>query len=258
MNDEKKKPLILISNDDGYHSGGLRYLCEFLSDMADILVVAPEAARSGFACAFSATTPLYLKRRKDIAGAEVWSCTGTPVDCVKVALDQLMADRWPDLIIGGINHGDNSTVNTHYSGTMGVAMEGCLKYIPSIAFSSCDYNPDANLSYLRRYVRKIVARVLEEGLPKGVCLNVNFPKVTNFSGLKVCRMGYGSWINEVVKERHPHGYDYYWMTGKYRNDEPDATDNDRWALANGYVCVTPTQMDVTSYKTLEQMKGWEE
>ena len=255
---EFKKPLILISNDDGYHSGGMRYLCEFLSDMADLLVCAPESARSGYACAFSAVPPLYLKRRKDIAGAQVWSCTGTPVDCVKIALDQLTPDRRPDLIIGGINHGDNSTVNNHYSGTMGVAMEGCLKYIPSIAFSSCDYDPDADLSYLRDYVRRIVRRVLDEGLPKGVCLNVNFPKVSSFAGVRVCRMGYGSWIHEVVKERHPRGGHYYWMVGEYRDDEPGATDNDRWALAHGFVAITPTRMDVTSYETMEQMKDWNE
>ncbi|MBQ7421285.1 MAG: 5'/3'-nucleotidase SurE, partial [Prevotella sp.] len=182
------KPLILISNDDGYQSGGIRYLVDFLKDLGEILVCAPESGRSGYACAFSATPPLYLNRRDNIPEAKVWSCSGTPVDCVKIALDQLTSNRWPDLVIGGINHGDNSTVNTHYSGTMGVAMEGCMKYIPSIAFSSCDYNPDADLSYLRDYVRKITIRVLAEGLPRGVCLNVNFPKVNRFSGLKVCRM----------------------------------------------------------------------
>ena len=178
------KPLILISNDDGYHSRGLRYLCEFLSDMADILVCAPESPRSGYSCAFSAEPPIYLKRRKKIVGAEVWSCSGTPADCVKIALDRLTPHRRPDMVIGGINHGDNSTVNTHYSGTMGVAMEGCMKYIPSIAFSSCDYDPDADLSHLRDGVRMIVQRVLSDGLPKGVCLNVNFPKVDHLRELR--------------------------------------------------------------------------
>lgn len=228
-----------------------------MSDLAEIVVCAPEAARSGYSCAFSAVDYLRLKHRSNIPGADVWSCTGTPVDCVKLALDQLLPNRIPNLVIGGINHGDNSTVNNHYSGTMGVAMEGCMKYIPSIAFSSCDYNPDADLSYLRDYVRSIVLRVLEEGLPKGICLNVNFPKVSRFSGLKVCRMGFGSWTNEVVKCRHPHGFDYYWMVGEYRDDEPDAQDNDRWALAHGYVAVTPTLMDVTSYEMIGKMKDWE-
>ena len=252
-----KKPLILISNDDGYHSNGIRTLVSFLSDFADIVVCAPEAARSGFSCAFSVVDYLLLKRRHNIPDCEVWSCTGTPVDCVKLALDQIFTGRKPDLILGGINHGDNSSVNNHYSGTMGIAYEGCMKYIPSIAFSSCDYDPGADLSYLRGYVRRIVSKVLAEGLPKGVCLNVNFPKAEPFAGLKVCRMGFGSWTNEVVTCRHPRGFDYYWMTGHYRNDEPEAADTDRWALEHGYVAVTPTKIDVTDFEALGRMKTWE-
>ena len=252
------KPLILISNDDGYHSRGLRYLCEFLSDMADILVCAPESPRSGYSCAFSAEPPIYLKRRKKIVGAEVWSCSGTPADCVKIALDRLTPHRRPDMVIGGINHGDNSPVNTLYSGTMGVAMEGCMKYIPSIAFSSCDYDPDADLSHLRDGVRMIVQRVLSDGLPKGVCLNVNFPKVDHFEGVKICRMGYGSWTNEILECDHPRKGKYYWMVGYYHDDEPGAMDNDRWALEHGYIAITPTTMDVTAYDVLESMKNkWE-
>ena len=254
------RPFILISNDDGYHSNGIRTLVSFLSNFADILVCAPEAARSGYSCAFSAVNYLRLKQRHNIPGADVWSCTGTPVDCVKIALDQLCTDRRPDLILGGINHGDNSSVNNHYSGTMGVALEGCMKYIPSIAFSSCDYNENADLSYLRDYIRRIVKRVLADGPPKGVCLNVNFPKIDpakeQFAGVRVCRMGFGSWINEVVKCRHPRGYDYYWMVGEYRDDEPDATDNDRWALAHKYVAMTPTRVDVTDYESMGKMKEW--
>ena len=198
-----------------------------------------------------------MKKRHNIPDCEVWSCTGTPVDCVKLALDQILVDRKPDLILGGINHGDNSSVNNHYSGTMGIAYEGCMKYIPSIAFSSCDYDPNADLSYLRDYVRLIVKKVLADGLPKGVCLNVNFPKVEKFAGLKVCRMGWGSWTREVEPCKHPRGFDYYWMTGHYRNDEPDATDNDQWALAHGYVTVTPSKIDVTDYEVLDKMKSWE-
>ena len=135
-----------------------------------------------------------------------------------------------------------------------------MKYIPSIAFSSCDYNENADLSYLRDYIRRIVNRVLADGLPKGVCLNVNFPKIDpakeQFAGVRVCRMGFGSWINEVVKCRHPRGYDYYWMVGEYRDDEPDATDNDRWALAHKYVAMTPTRVDVTDYESMGKMKEW--
>lgn len=247
----------MISNDDGYHSPGIHALVDMVSDLADVLVCAPEAARSGFSCAFSAVDYLRLKRRNDIGTAQVWSCSGTPVDCVKLALDQLCPNRRPDLILGGINHGDNSSVNNHYSGTMGIAMEGCMKYIPSVAFSSCYYNEDANLEPVRPYVVQLVKKVLAEGLPKGVCLNVNFPAEESFRGLKVCRMTYGRWVDEIVTARHPRGYDYYWVVGRYQNDEPENTDTDQWALNHGYVAVTPTTMDVTAYEFLSKIKHWE-
>ncbi len=247
----------MISNDDGYHSPGIHALVDMVSDLADVLVCAPEAARSGFSCAFSAVDYLRLKRRNDIGTAQVWSCSGTPVDCVKLALDQLCPNRRPDLILGGINHGDNSSVNNHYSGTMGIAMEGCMKYIPSVAFSSCYYNEDANLEPVRPYVVRLVKKVLTEGLPKGVCLNVNFPAEESFRGFKVCRMTYGRWVDEIVTARHPRGYDYYWVVGRYQNDEPENTDTDQWALNHGYVAVTPTTMDVTAYEFLSKIKHWE-
>lgn len=254
---QTERPLILISNDDGYHSPGIHALVDMVSDLADVLVCAPEAARSGFSCAFSAVDYLRLKRRNDIGTAQVWSCSGTPVDCVKLALDQLCPNRRPDLILGGINHGDNSSVNNHYSGTMGIAMEGCMKYIPSVAFSSCYYNEDANLEPVRPYVVQLVKKVLTEGLPKGVCLNVNFPAEESFRGFKVCRMTYGRWVDEIVTARHPRGYDYYWVVGRYQNDEPENTDTDQWALNHGYVAGTPTTMDVTAYEFLSKIKHWE-
>ena len=251
-----KRPFILISNDDGYHANGIKTLVSFLKDRADLLVCAPETARSGFSCAFSATIPLRLKRRHNMGDVEVWSCNGTPVDCVKLALSQLCSDRRPDLVLGGINHGDNSTVNTHYSGTMGVVREGCMKNISSVAFSSCNRDEQADLRYLRDDVCRIVDKVLAEGLPKGVCLNVNFPQQPPFKGVKVCRMTFGSWINEVVKGHHPHGYDYYWMAGECRNDEPEAEDTDQWALNHGYVAITPTRIDVTDYQFIDTVKSW--
>lgn len=252
-----KKPFILISNDDGYHANGIKTLVRILSGVAELLVCAPEAARSGFSCAFSATTPLRLKRRHNMGDVEVWSCNGTPVDCVKLALDRFCRNRRPDLIIGGINHGDNSSVNNHYSGTLGVAKEGCLKYIPSIAFSSCNYDEDADLSPLSDHILSIVMNVYKDGLPKGTCLNVNFPVQPPFKGVKICRMTYGSWTNEVVARHHPRGYDYYWMVGEYVNDEPEAEDTDQWAVNHGYVAITPTRIDVTDYDFAEQLKSWE-
>ena len=281
------RPLILISNDDGYEAKGINSLIEMVRPLADIIVCAPEGARSGMACAFSATEPLTLIKRREERGerremgereekqeereerremgeesgsVEVWSCSGTPVDCVKMALHEL-CPRKPDLILGGINHGDNGSVNTHYSGTMGVVMEGCMKYIPSVAFSLCDHRADADFSPLIPYVRQITERVLQEGLPKGVCLNVNFPVVDNpppstlhlppYKGIRVCRMAFGTWGNELRKCRHPRGYDYWWMVGSYTNDEPEAEDTDNWALQHGYVAITPTRIDVTAYEAMD-------
>ena len=252
MND---KPLILISNDDGYQAKGIRALTEMLSDVADIVVCAPDSARSGFSCAFSATAPLTLNLRESRPGLQVWSCNGTPVDCVKMALAEIVP-RKPDMLIGGINHGDNASVNTHYSGTMGVTVEGCMKYIPSVAFSLCDFRADADFEPLRPLIRKIVRKVLTDGLPVGVCLNVNFPLVEAYQGVRVCRMARGTWYDEVVKCRHPRGYDYWWMVGSYRNDEPEAEDTDNWALTHGYVAITPTQVDVTAYQAISLIRDW--
>ena len=258
------RPLILISNDDGYEAKGINSLVDMVKDFGDVLVCAPEGPRSGFSCAFSATQPLLLTRRHQGDAVEVWSCNGTPVDCVKMALAELCPRR-PDMVIGGINHGDNASVNTHYSGTMGVTLEGCMKYIPSVAFSLCDYRADANFEPLRPYIRRIVERVLAEGLPTGVCLNVNFPlleadgegqEAGDYKGVRMCRMSRGTWTNEVTKCHHPRGYDYWWMVGHYLNDEPDAEDTDRWALDHGYVAVTPTRIDVTAYEAIDNLKRW--
>ena len=269
-----KRPLILISNDDGYQAKGINTLIKMVRTLGDILVCAPDGPRSGQACAFSATIPLTLTQQHKEEGVEVWSCNGTPVDCVKMALANL-CPRKPDIIIGGINHGDNASVNTHYSGTMGVVMEGCMKYIPSVAYSLCDYRADADFEPLQPYIQNITKHVLENGLPFGVCLNVNFPGDPSnlpclgealdtppkqgetegvYKGVKICRMSRGTWYNETTRFHHPRGYDYWWMVGHYHNDEPEATDTDRWALDNGYVAITPTTIDVTAYKAMELLK----
>ena len=254
---EIKRPLLLISNDDGYLAKGINCLVEMLSDLGDIIVCAPEDARSGFSCAFSATAPLRLQCRAQRPGVEIWSCTGTPVDCVKMALAEIVP-RTPDLVIGGINHGDNASVNAHYSGTMGVTLEGCMKYIPSVAFSLCDHREDADFEPLRPLIHEIIQRVLHEGLPLGVCLNVNFPLLeeSGYKGVRVCWMAKGTWGQEVTKCHHPRGYDYWWMVGSYTNDEPEAEDTDNWALTHGYVAITPTQIDITAYQAMDKIKSW--
>ena len=281
---ENKRPLILISNDDGYQAKGLNCLIDMVAHLGDIVVCAPDGPRSGLSCAFSATTPLLLTHHPSVSvcrhpvtapSVDVWSCNGTPTDCVKMALSQIV-DRKPAIVVGGINHGDNASVNSHYSGTMGVVMEGCMKYIPSVAFSLCDHDPDADFEPLRPYVERYTRYVLEHGLPKGVCLNINFPKqeaptsesslsgpsmpapcTGQYNGVRVCRMAHGSWLNEVTTCHHPRGYDYHWMVGHYRNDEPEAEDTDRWALDHGYVAITPTTFDVTAYEALQSLKTLE-
>ena len=250
---ETKKPLILISNDDGCQAKGINELVRMVRDYGDVLVCAPDGPRSGQACAFSATVPLTLTLKHQEEALKVWACNGSPVDCVKIALAEL-CPRKPDLVIGGINHGDNASVNTHYSGTMGVTMEGCMKYIPSIAFSLCDYRADADFTPMESYIRRMTQQVLADGLPQGVCLNVNFPLVPEYRGVKVCRMSRGTWKNEVTKCHHPRGYDYWWMVGHYQNDEPEAEDTDRWALDHGYVAITPTRVDVTAYEAMEELQ----
>jgi len=254
---ENKRPFILISNDDGYLAKGINALINMLQPLADIVVCAPEGPRSGFSCAFSAEQPLRLRLRRKEKGIEVWSCNGTPVDCVKMALDNIVS-RKPDMVIGGINHGDNSSVNSHYSGTMGVVMEGCMKSISSVAFSLCDHREDADFEPMRTLIVNLTQRILNDGLPKGSCLNVNFPLLSeeNYRGVRICRMAQGRWVNETVRCHHVRDYDYWWMAGEYENEEPDAEDTDRWALSHGYIAITPTTIDVTAYTLMEQMKDW--
>lgn len=248
------KPLILISNDDGYTAKGINELVGFLCDMADIVVVAPDGPRSGMAAAITSQVPVAFAPVSLTPGVSVYRCTGTPVDCVKLGLEAVVKCR-PDIVIGGINHGDNSAVNVHYSGTMGIVLEGCMKGIPSIGFSVCDHDPDLDFSPTRDYIRQIVRQVLEQGLPEGTCLNVNFPEKAPYEGVKVCRQTVGRWENEWASLPHPRGGgDIYWLTGRFANYEPEATDTDRWALEHGYVAITPTQVDMTAYGLLEEMK----
>ncbi len=250
------RPLILISNDDGVQAKGLNELIAMIAPFADILVMAPDGPRSGAACAISSNMPLSYKVVKDEPGMRVCVCNGTPVDCVKLALE-VFKDRKPDLLVSGINHGDNSSVNVHYSGTMGVVLEGCMKDIPSIGFSLCNFDADADFSPLGSYVQAIVRRILETGLPDRVCLNVNFPNMSSFNGVKVCRMSRGLWTGEWFKMRHPRGKEYYWLTGEFCNTDPDCTDTDSWALSHGYVAVTPIQIDMTAYSAMKGLKELE-
>lgn len=252
---KKEKPLILLSNDDGVEAKGLNELIRGLRGMGDIIVMAPDGPRSGASGAITSEVPVRYKKVREEEGLAVYKCTGTPVDCVKLALHAVVPRR-PDVVIGGINHGDNSSVNVHYSGTMGVVIEGCLKELPAIGYSLCNHSADADFSPLLPYVRRITAQVLEHGLPQGICLNVNFPDAPAFRGVRVCRQTKGAWVNEWKCSRHPRGGEYFWLTGEYDNHEPEAEDTDHWALDHGYVAVTPTRIDVTAYGFMDELGTW--
>lgn len=247
------RPYLLLSNDDGVQAPGLNFLIETLRPYADLLVMAPDSARSGFSCSITAAHPLTYRVLRREEGLTMCACSGTPTDCVKMALN-LFPDRKPDLVVGGINHGDNSSVNAHYSGTMGVAIEGALQGYPSVAFSLCDHREDADFSPLRPYLVDFMFKAIAVGLPPFTCLNINFPLAPRFKGVKVCRMARSRWQKEVEHRRHPWGADYYWLVGENVELEPEATDTDRWALAHGYVAVTPTQLDVTARELMEVLQ----
>lgn len=248
------RPLILISNDDGVTAKGINFLVEVLRPYADIFVMAPDGPRSGGSCAITSTVPLRYAKLHEEEGLTICSCTGTPVDCVKVAVNEAL-QRMPDMVIGGINHGDNSAVNAHYSGTMGVCYEGAMQGVPSIAFSLDDHSANADFTPLKSAIVEITLKVLKEGLPAFTCLNVNFPKCVEFKGIKVCRMGISRWTKETRACTHPStGKPYIWLVGNRENLEPQATDTDIWALEHGYVAVTPVTLDCTDYALFNQLK----
>ena len=252
---DKNRHKILITNDDGYAAKGLQKLVGLMRTLGDVVLISTDEVMSAKSHSCTIRERIYVRLVHEEEGFKEYRCNGTPVDCVKMALAEICPRR-PDMVIGGINHGDNASVNAHYSGTMGVTLEGCMKYIPSVAFSLCDHRDDADFEPLRPLIRQITERVLKEGLPLGVCLNVNFPLVDAYHGVRVCRMAKGTWGNEVTKCHHPRGYDYWWMVGSYTNDEPEAEDTDNWALSHGYVAITPTQIDVTAYSAMELISDW--
>lgn len=253
---EGKRPFILLSNDDGYLAPGINFLKDTLRDLGDILLVAPDSGRSGMSSAITVSVPLKLKLVSEEEGLVIYRSNGTPVDCVKLALNQLCTERKPDLMISGINHGMNLSVAIHYSGTLGAVLEACMNGIPSIGFSLDNHSIDADFEPSRDYIRKITRKVIEKGLPDGCCLNVNIPQTDHLNGVRLCRQAKGRWTQEFDKREHPNGGNYFWLTGNFVNEEPDAEDTDLHAMDEGYVSVVPSQIDMTSYHMLEEMKKW--
>lgn len=248
---DQKRPLILISNDDGINYNGIQSLIKVARTMADVFVVAPAVHQSGMSSAITFIHPVRTIKVTDEPGYTVYLATGTPADCVKLALSQLMADRLPDLVLAGINHGNNSGLNTLYSGTMACVFEGILHGVPSVAFSYGDYSADADTSACEPIVKHITERVLAGGLPKDVCLNVNIPKMTgDFKGMKVTKGDMGRWINEWEHRVDPTGRDYYWLTGEFEMADKGEGLTDYYWLERGFVTVTPTHVDQTDFESM--------
>lgn len=251
-------PTILITNDDGISAPGIRNLVEAVKGLGKIVVVAPDKPQSGMGHAITIGNPLRLNPMHHMFdGVEAWQCSGTPVDCVKLAVDKVLR-RKPDLCLSGINHGANHSINVIYSGTMSAAVEAAIESIPSIGFSLLDYSVEADFSAARKYVRIIVEQVLERKMDKHLILNVNFPAVPDnlIKGIKVCRQAYAKYEEDFVERNDPNAKKYYWLTGKFVNFDR-GRDTDVWALEHNYVSVVPVQFDMTNYVLKSKLeKTW--
>lgn len=250
-----RRPVILITNDDGVTAPGILNLVEAVKDLGKVVVVAPDKPQSGMGHAITIGQPLRLHKISTEADVETWSCTGTPVDCVKLAVDKVL-HRKPDICLSGINHGANHSINVIYSGTMSAAVEAAIESIPSVGFSLLDYRIDADFEGAKKFVRIIVQKMLETPLDKHLVLNVNIPAVAAelLKGFKICRQAYAKYVEDFIERDDPHGRQYYWLTGEFVNFDK-GKDTDVWALANNYVSVVPVQFDLTNYKLKEKLEN---
>lgn len=239
------KPLILITNDDGIEARGIEFLAKQVVPLGDVVVVAPDSPRSGQSCAITVTNPLRLFKVKEVDNIKYYKTTGTPVDCVKLAMHCVL-DRRPDIVLSGINHGSNSGVSTMYSGTMGAAYEAAIIGIPSVGFSICDHSPDVDFTPCAEVIQKVCKMVLEKGLPPSVCLNVNVPVNIDIKGIKVCKQAMGYWTEEYDRRVDSHGREFFWLTGYFVNTSPKDGTADEELLQKGYITIVPTSCDRTA------------
>lgn len=253
-----KKPLILVTNDDGITAPGILALIEVMETLGDVVVVAPDSPQSGMGHAITLNSVLHLDKvsKKDDKTLQ-YTCSGTPADCVKIAVNQIL-DRRPDLCVSGINHGSNSSINVIYSGTMSAAIEAGIEGIPAIGFSLLDYTWDANFEPSKKYVKTIVENALKHGIAEGVVLNVNIPVLNEkeLKGIKICRQAKANWKEKFDKRQTPQGRDYYWLTGKFVNYDK-GTDTDEYALSKGYLSVVPVQFDLTAHHYMQHLNTWQ-
>ena len=254
---KKDKPLILVTNDDGISAPGIRALIAVMAEIGTVVVVAPDSPQSATGHSITINNTLYINKiSKENDIIQEYSTSGTPVDCVKLATNEVLK-RKPDLCVSGINHGSNSSINVIYSGTMSAAVEAGIEGIPAIGFSLLDYSWNADFEPIKSFVKTITLEVLENGLPENVVLNVNFPKFEEkeIKGIKICRQAKALWIEKFDKRKTPQGRDYYWLTGEFVNQD-HGEDTDEWALANGYVSVVPVQFDLTAHHAIQKLNSW--
>lgn len=254
----KQKPLILVTNDDGVSAPGIRALITVMKTIGDVVVVAPDSPQSAMGHAITISNAIFVNKvHFDDEISEEYSCSGTPVDCVKLATREILK-RKPDLCVSGINHGSNSSINVIYSGTMSAAVEAGIEGIPAIGFSLLDYDWNANFEVLKPFVKNIALEVLKNGLPEGVVLNVNFPKMPagEIKGTKICRQAKAKWVENFDKRKTPQGKDYYWLTGEFINEDL-GEDTDEWALAHGYVSIVPIQFDLTAHHSIMKLNTYQ-
>ena len=253
-----KRPLILVTNDDGINAPGIRTLTSVVKDIGDVIVVAPNSPQSGMGHAITINSTLHSSRITP-KNSEIieYSCSGTPADCVKLAINELMP-RKPDLCVSGINHGSNSSINVIYSGTMSAAIEAGIEGVPAIGFSLLDYSWNADFSHSKDLIRKITLNALNNGIPKGVVLNVNIPAVkkSDIKGVKICRQAKAYWVEEFDKRKNPLGQEYYWLTGKFVNKD-QGEDTDEWALKNNYISIVPVEFDLTAHHAIQGLNEWD-
>jgi 5'-nucleotidase len=246
-----KKPLILVTNDDGITSHGIRTLIDTVSQLGEVVIVAPNSPQSGMGHAITIGNTLRLDENDIYKDIVAYECSGTPADCVKLAKHIVLKDRVPDLVVSGINHGSNSSISVLYSGTMSAAIEAAIEGMPSIGFSYCDHNPNADMNHCRKFVKEIVTQVLKTGLPRGVALNVNIPAKTKekIKGIKICRQANSQWKESFDERKDPYGRRYFWMNGTFNNNDK-SQDTDEWALENNYVSVVPCAFDLTAHHAI--------
>lgn len=254
-----QKPLILITNDDGITAPGIRCLIAIMRELGEVVVVAPGSPQSGKGHAVTLDTTIYCDPvQSPLEGVQEYACSGTPADCVKIAKHEVLEGRLPDLCVSGINHGSNASINVIYSGTMSAAIEAGTEGIPAIGFSLLDDSWEADFTQARDFIKTIAEKVLTEGLPKGVVLNVNIPalKQETIKGIRVCRSARGRWIERFDKRTSPQGRIYYWMTGEFINNDL-AEDTDIWALDHGYISVVPVGFDLTVHEAIGTLNTWQ-